>query len=122
MASDSVSRRKHQPGQALLSVIMRRGFVNFIFLHAPWPSHQPDRKRPTPQRGTVAHSTHVDHTTSTPPLHIRFDPDQVFENLLEINEVGLKDHVYWGMLLLVTLLHGPGKLSLDHILCRYWKR
>ena len=40
----------------------------------------------------------------------------------DLNEVGLKDHVYWGILLLVTLLHGPGKLSLDHVLCRYWKR
>ncbi|MBI3570700.1 MAG: DoxX family protein [Gammaproteobacteria bacterium] len=40
----------------------------------------------------------------------------------DLNEIGLKDHVYWGILLLVTLLHGSGKLSLDHILCRYWKR
>lgn len=36
----------------------------------------------------------------------------------DLNEVGLKDHVYWGILLLVTLLHGPGKLSLDHVFCR----
>ena len=27
-------------------------------------------------------------------------------------------HVYWGTLILVTLCHGPGKLSLDHLL---WK-
>lgn len=40
----------------------------------------------------------------------------------DLNEIGLKDHVYWGILLLVTLLHGPGKLSLDHVLCRYWQR
>ena len=40
----------------------------------------------------------------------------------DLNEIGLKDHMYWGILLLVTLLHGSGKLSLDHILCRYWKR
>jgi putative oxidoreductase len=40
----------------------------------------------------------------------------------DLNEVGLKDHVYWGILLLVTLLHGSGKLSLDHVLRRYWKR
>lgn len=40
----------------------------------------------------------------------------------DLNEIGLKDHMYWGILLLVTLLHGPGKLSLDHVLCRYWKR
>lgn len=35
-----------------------------------------------------------------------------------LGEVGLKDHQYWGLLLLVTLLHGPGKLSIDHLLRR----
>lgn len=40
----------------------------------------------------------------------------------DLNEAGLKDHLYWGILLLVTMLHGPGKLSLDHLLCRYTKR
>lgn len=40
----------------------------------------------------------------------------------DLNEIGLKDHVYWGILLLVTLLHGSGKLSLDHVLRRYGKR
>jgi putative oxidoreductase len=34
----------------------------------------------------------------------------------DLGEVGLKDHQTWGLLLLVTLLHGPGKLSLDHLL------
>ena len=38
----------------------------------------------------------------------------------ELNEVGVKDHVYWGILLLVTLLHGPGKLSVDHLIRRRW--
>ncbi len=32
----------------------------------------------------------------------------------DLNEVGLKDHQYWGLLLLVPLLHGPGKISIDH--------
>lgn len=32
----------------------------------------------------------------------------------DLGEVGLKDHIYWGLLLLIPLLHGPGKLSLDH--------
>lgn len=32
----------------------------------------------------------------------------------DLSEVGLKDHYYWGLLLLIVLLHGPGKLSLDH--------
>jgi putative oxidoreductase len=36
----------------------------------------------------------------------------------EIGEVGLRDHQTWGLLLLVTLLHGPGLLSLDHLISR----
>ena len=36
----------------------------------------------------------------------------------EIGEVGLRDHQTWGLLLLVTLLHGPGALSLDHLIGR----
>ena len=31
---------------------------------------------------------------------------------------GLKDHQTWGLLLLFTLLHGPGALSLDRLLGR----
>lgn len=38
----------------------------------------------------------------------------------ELNEVGIKDHVYWGILLLVTLLHGPGRISMDHLIRRKW--
>ena len=34
----------------------------------------------------------------------------------DLGEVGLKDHQYWGLMLLVTLMHGPGKLSLDYFL------
>ena len=34
----------------------------------------------------------------------------------DLSEVGLKDHTYWGLLLLVTLFHGPGKLSVDHLI------
>ena len=36
----------------------------------------------------------------------------------DLGEVGLQDHQTWGLLLLVTLLHGPGKLSLDHLIGR----
>jgi putative oxidoreductase len=36
----------------------------------------------------------------------------------DLMEVGLKDHQYWGLLLLVPLLHGPGKISIDHLLRR----
>ncbi len=32
---------------------------------------------------------------------------------------GLQQHILWGSLLLVTLFHGPGKLSVDHLLCRW---
>ena len=35
----------------------------------------------------------------------------------ELGEVGLKDHQTWGLLLLV-LLHGPGKLAIDHWIAR----
>ena len=40
----------------------------------------------------------------------------------DLNEIGVKDHVYWGILLLVTLLHGPGRLSIDHYLRQRWMR
>ena len=36
----------------------------------------------------------------------------------DLGAVGLKDHQYWGLLLLVPLLHGPGKISVDHFLRR----
>ncbi|MDF3884211.1 DoxX family protein [Cupriavidus basilensis] len=36
-----------------------------------------------------------------------------------LGEVGLKDHQYWGLLLLVTFFHGPGRLSLDYLIGRY---
>jgi putative oxidoreductase len=38
----------------------------------------------------------------------------------DLGEVGLKDHQTWGLLLLITLLHGPGKLSLDHLISRHF--
>ena len=40
----------------------------------------------------------------------------------DLSELGLKDHQVWGLLLLVTLCHGPGKLSLDHLIRRYFAR
>lgn len=36
----------------------------------------------------------------------------------DLGEVGLKDHQVWGLMLLVTLCHGPGKLSIDHLIRR----
>ena len=38
----------------------------------------------------------------------------------ELSEAGLKDHQFWGLLLLITLLHGPGKLSVDHFIRKKW--
>ena len=32
----------------------------------------------------------------------------------DLNAAGLEQHKVWGIMLLVCLLHGPGKLSLDH--------
>jgi putative oxidoreductase len=34
----------------------------------------------------------------------------------DIGDIGIKDHQTWGLLLLVTLLHGPGRLSLDRLI------
>lgn len=42
-----------------------------------------------------------------------------FWHVLGENQAALNSHWYWGVLLAVTLLHGPGKLSLDHWI---WKR
>lgn len=35
-----------------------------------------------------------------------------------LNAAGVEQHQVWGLMLLVTLLHGPGKLSLDCLLRR----
>ncbi len=34
----------------------------------------------------------------------------------DISDAGIRDHQIWGIMLLVMLLHGPGKLSLDYLL------
>ena len=31
---------------------------------------------------------------------------------------GLQQHILWGVMLAVTVFHGPGKLSLDHLLAK----
>jgi len=38
------------------------------------------------------------------------------------NEAALASHYYWGLLLLVTLLHGPGKLSCDNLISRFLQK
>lgn len=35
---------------------------------------------------------------------------------------GFTDHKVWGLMLLVTLVYGPGKLSLDYLLVRFFPR
>jgi putative oxidoreductase len=37
-----------------------------------------------------------------------------FWHVLAENEAARMSHVYWALLLLVTLCHGPGKISFDH--------
>ena len=34
----------------------------------------------------------------------------------DINAAGIRDHQVWGLMLLVPVLMGPGKLSLDHLI------
>jgi putative oxidoreductase len=39
-----------------------------------------------------------------------------------LNEIGIKDHQYWGLLLLIPVFHGPGVLSLDYFIHkRLWR-
>lgn len=38
----------------------------------------------------------------------------------DLGAAGLEQHQIWGLMLLVNLLHGPGRLSLDHWLARRW--
>ena len=40
----------------------------------------------------------------------------------DLMAAGLKDHQVWGLLLLVTICHGPGKLSLDYLIGRLVRR
>lgn len=37
-----------------------------------------------------------------------------------LEAAGVEQHQIWGLMLLVTLLHGPGKLSVDHFLRPRW--
>ena len=40
----------------------------------------------------------------------------------DLSDAGLKDHILWGALLLVTLVYGPGKIAVDHWLSRRTRR
>jgi len=39
----------------------------------------------------------------------------------DLNEVGIRAHQVWGIMLLVPLLQGPGKLSLDYLIMKKLK-
>jgi len=43
-------------------------------------------------------------------------------HVLKDAEPALAQHVFWGVLLLVTLLHGPGRLAVDAWLHRHFER
>jgi putative oxidoreductase len=36
-----------------------------------------------------------------------------------LSDAGFKDHVLWGTMLAVTVLYGPGRLALDHLLAKW---
>jgi len=38
----------------------------------------------------------------------------------DLSDAGLKDHILWGALLLVTFFYGPGKASFDHFYARHF--
>jgi putative oxidoreductase len=40
----------------------------------------------------------------------------------DISEAGIKDHILWGALLAVTFFHGPGRISLDHLIARRFRQ
>ncbi len=40
----------------------------------------------------------------------------------DLDATGLQQHQLWGILLLTTLLHGPGKLSVDHLIGNFIRR
>ena len=42
--------------------------------------------------------------------HVIFNP--------EFGTAALKDHLYWGLMLLVIAVYGPGRVSLDYLLTR----
>lgn len=38
----------------------------------------------------------------------------------DLSPAGLNEHIYWGLLMLVTIVHGGGKLALDGWIERIW--
>ncbi len=40
----------------------------------------------------------------------------------DLMAAGLAEHQVWGLLLLITMCHGPGKLSVDYLINRFIRR
>lgn len=40
----------------------------------------------------------------------------------DLNPAGVRQHQVWGIMLLMTICHGPGKLSLDYLIERFFRR
>jgi putative oxidoreductase len=40
----------------------------------------------------------------------------------DLNIAGIKDHLLWGTMLAITFFHGPGKISIDHLIRRKFMR
>jgi len=38
----------------------------------------------------------------------------------DISAAGIKDHMLWGVMLAMTLIHGPGKISMDYWLLKHY--
>ena len=38
----------------------------------------------------------------------------------DISIAGMKDHYLWGVMLLLVVFHGPGKLSIDHFIRKHY--
>jgi putative oxidoreductase len=45
-----------------------------------------------------------------------------FVAYISYSEALLRDHLPWGLILFLFVLHGPDKLSLDYLFRRFWRR
>ena len=39
----------------------------------------------------------------------------------DLNPAGVRQHQVWGIMLLITICHGPGKLSLDYLIEKFFR-
>lgn len=38
----------------------------------------------------------------------------------DISEAGYRDHIVWGIMLMVAMVHGSGRYSLDHLIKKHF--